>query len=358
MQLPILLKNENDNEKTPHLVCHNSPPSGSPAFQPHSPASHPPFPPSASVRKRLKSPSSDPKFLTMTQPKQSLKMNPFEMIYLTSPTRCAKAALFGIAVVAAPTSSLGTILYQTSFEEFTAADLLTDTEVPNANHELVSPNSWYYNFGNEATVTTTRARTGSQAIVIDSANSNLRLAGPWSAPILDFEYSFYIEGPSQFGPGIFNFAGDPIGPLRIILNEGEPNELYRYNFIGGAGLSSFDQDEDGIMESLRIRSHGNDAIRLSESVEIGQWNTIKSRYNLTDQTMELTYNDQSLGTVPMANILFGNGEVTEFPFFEMFTLNSPDHSVFVDDFSITGIPEPSSLALLGLGGLALLRRRR
>jgi MYXO-CTERM domain-containing protein len=38
------------------------------------------------------------------------------------------------------------------------------------------------------------------------------------------------------------------------------------------------------------------------------------------------------------------------------TTNTGD--VFVDDLSVTGVPEPSAIALAGLGGLALLRRRR
>ena len=38
------------------------------------------------------------------------------------------------------------------------------------------------------------------------------------------------------------------------------------------------------------------------------------------------------------------------------TLNTGD--VFVDDVSLTAVPEPSTLAVLSLGGLAALRRRR
>ena len=41
-----------------------------------------------------------------------------------------------------------------------------------------------------------------------------------------------------------------------------------------------------------------------------------------------------------------------------FTSNVTSEDYFVDDLLVTGVPEPASLALLGLGGLMLLPRRR
>ncbi|WP_240610614.1 PEP-CTERM sorting domain-containing protein [Rubritalea profundi] len=38
--------------------------------------------------------------------------------------------------------------------------------------------------------------------------------------------------------------------------------------------------------------------------------------------------------------------------------NSSGTSAYIDDISLTQVPEPSSAALLGLGGLALILRRR
>jgi len=40
------------------------------------------------------------------------------------------------------------------------------------------------------------------------------------------------------------------------------------------------------------------------------------------------------------------------------TLNSSDDTLELDNFQLTGVPEPASLALLGLGGLMMLGRRR
>ena len=39
-------------------------------------------------------------------------------------------------------------------------------------------------------------------------------------------------------------------------------------------------------------------------------------------------------------------------------LDSGDEDLAIDNVSVTGIPEPAALALMGFGGLALLRRRR
>jgi hypothetical protein len=261
-----------------------------------------------------------------------------------------------VLCAAAPIQSFATVLYSTSFEEFQANELLTTTNEPVGDPTQVAPNTWFYTFGNEATVTTSRARTGSQAVVIDKANSNLRLAGPWSAPILDFEYSYFIDGPSDsFGPGTFNFGAAPLGPFRFALSDG----TQRFFWPGSATVESFDQDGDGTMESLRVGTQGDqNNPSLNASVEVGQWYKVNLLYDTVGQTMELRYDDESVGTVPMANSLFGQDDITEFPFYEIFTLNTPDHTIYIDDFSITAIPEPSSLALLACAGAFVLRRRR
>jgi hypothetical protein len=54
------------------------------------------------------------------------------------------------------------------------------------------------------------------------------------------------------------------------------------------------------------------------------------------------------------------GQVSSMQAMWSFNVNSGGHASGLCDFELTGtaIPEPASMLLLGLGGLALLRKRR
>lgn len=287
-------------------------------------------------------------------------MNQSATILNRNITRRARAALLGLAAVAMPASALGTVLYSTSFEEFTAGNPLSTSLVQTSDPTLVSPNSWFHvgESINNATVTSSLANSGAQSVAFTD-NTRVMLAGPWSAPILDFEYSFLVEGPETFGDpivdGIFNGLFTPLGPFRFALPDGQR----RYWWPGSVNIESSDEDGDGVQETLSTSGF----VPGSATFEVGEWSKINSIYNTVNQTLELLVDDRSLGTVPMANIQFDYGfDITEFPFLEFGTLNQPNHNFYIDDLSITSItavPVPPTLGLFALGTAALgLGKRR
>ncbi|WP_227021327.1 PEP-CTERM sorting domain-containing protein [Oceaniferula marina] len=71
-----------------------------------------------------------------------------------------------------------------------------------------------------------------------------------------------------------------------------------------------------------------------------------------------TFVDTTDGTIQFVSSNFTATVGGEYQI-QLSSANSPDgNHVFVDNIGLTAVPEPSSAALLGLGGLALILRRR
>lgn len=82
---------------------------------------------------------------------------------------------------------------------------------------------------------------------------------------------------------------------------------------------------------------------------IGSTGNVAIAGDLTD-----TYQSFSLAAVAPAGTEFINPVIA----IETFSANGTPGNLFVDNASLSVVPEPSSVALLGLGSLALLKRRR
>lgn len=152
-------------------------------------------------------------------------------------------------------------------------------------------------------------------------------------------------------------------PLSTALQVGETFSLqWGVNWDGDnftAGNKGFNLFV-GATQVVNVNNGGNANINFN-SVDTGMG------FGLAAMTWSFTYTDPTTLTVS-ANDRDGTGtfstSVTVAGGISSFSLYATElgagdqRQPYYNDFSVTAVPEPSSLSLLGLSGLALLRRRR
>lgn len=189
--------------------------------------------------------------------------------------------------------------------------------------------------------------------VVDDAFSPGAVANQASVTLTDWTVNDTVTNDtsnvSAFD-GLFYVANAITGgvdPATTAAFEG--TQYVAFNSFQGPGTGSISQDlatavgveyivefsiagAFGAQHSIIVDAGGINS--LTQNATNGEWTTHSFNFVATGTTTTLTLSDN-----------LGAGSTT-------------DSDLLVDNISVTAVPEPGSMALLGLGGLLLARRRR
>ncbi len=232
-------------------------------------------------------------------------------------------------LVAAPAFGAGTLLYQQDFEQ-PVGTLATDASV-GLTHILA---------GDTGVISAT---------VIDSGNSLGKGGG------VDDTYAALLPSTTTL------LAGETL-QLDAVLQIADDSHGLPYITIGDvaghtwAGGTRVGFDTNGGLEVACLGPTCNNWPGSAETTYLGNGGTLRMSLLVKTDETTLHYSLDGAPTATFGPFPYGQSS-TDQVVMKLHTVN-PD--VFIDSVSLMllPIPEPASLALLGLGGLALLRRRR
>jgi hypothetical protein len=128
-------------------------------------------------------------------------------------------------------------------------------------------------------------------------------------------------------------------------------------------MSDYNDAQTGLHWSSQVSFNGTTNLVGDDSVNggtvtpvplvRGQWGLVNMAINLTANTRLVTYNGQQVSNGTWTD---GTGGTLNVGAVDLFGNTTSGN--FVDNVSLQPVPEPMSMAVLGLGCLALLRRRR
>lgn len=211
---------------------------------------------------------------------------------------------------------------------FNKAEIDTDTW---RGHAGASPWDWSVTGGALTNVGT----TGGSAHLINSVSST----ATWADKVtLSFDYSVGAGSTLYFYSTLFTGEADATMAARTTKTDGT---FWSNDFSQGwSGQLGFDGPEYGL-------SGGN-------PYTVSTANAVTSFVGGTSGTFSQTYDISGFGGGD-----FSIADVSNVLAVFAFNAGAPgDGAISIDNFNMTAIPEPSSTALLGLGGLALALRRR
>jgi len=203
-----------------------------------------------------------------------------------------------------------------------------------------TPSNWTDSSDTDAdvSISNTQSLSSPNSMLLDDDNTNgaaiaKKTFTSITSGIVEWEFSFFETATNT----------DPLAPglMRARLgNSSQANGLLVITDSDGSGNVLFRQ-----LETETDTVIGN--------IELGEWNTVRVVGDLATQMADVYFN----GSLAASDQLFRN-TVSSFDALQFDSSAGLTGDLFIDDVSVTVIPEPASLALLAVGGAALLGRRR
>jgi len=169
-----------------------------------------------------------------------------------------------------------------------------------------------------------------------------------------------------------SFSPDAATDLDVLSVDFDQDGLIEFNIIYNGQFEIADSENDQNPDFLPISSSGggtpaNISFNLivfdsPEEAFEGAVDAFRLPFQLTGFSADIPEDDFPLGDPGFLSVIFTGGDGQEYVGFlgiEVFdSVSFEDAELIISDAGFIAVPEPSSLALLGLGGLIAVRRRR
>ncbi len=229
-------------------------------------------------------------------------------------------------------------------QDYLAADgweyTIFGTNVAEARSDNVSPD--------DAGATSPHAlRVGNRAHwKLESDTSNTPTGGASAQEVVTFWFNIVEDFRIPQTGGVFHRIGD--------WEDTQPDFGYL-----GAGVGFYIQNKPA--EGIRIQDGDGNQIFNSWYPTPGDWYEVVTEFNVPAYNFSLVVNDAGGNSVlsHAGPIREWNHTLTEVDGFTADVYGRfPTHAGWWDNFKFDSVPEPTTMSLLALGGLTLIRRRR